>query len=222
MSSPLSHAQQQGIKALTNIELLTLIVSNAATPKAREQALQAIERVVASRDSIAELLSADVHELLAYGCDATLAHRLAAVLELTRRLSLAATARYRIECPEDAAQLMMPQMRHLTQEQTCVLVLDSKNSVMAEEWLYQGTAATTALRAAEVFRPAILRGGSAILVCHNHPSGDTTPSPEDLQVTRQLVQAGALLDIALIDHLIIGNGSYTSIEEYLAEAFQEP
>jgi DNA repair protein RadC len=94
-----------------------------------------------------------------------------------------------------------------------VLVLDTKNYVLANVLMYRGTINSSVLRVAEIFRPAITRKAANIIVCHNHPSGDMTPSPEDLDVTKQLVEAGKALEIEVLDHIIIGNPRYVSLKE---------
>ena len=96
-----------------------------------------------------------------------------------------------------------------------ILILDTKNQVIENIQRYQGTVNSSVLRAAEVYRPAILRNRPGVIICHNHPSGDPTPSPEDIAVTQQLVQAGQQLDIELVDHLIIGNHRFVSLKERL-------
>ena len=96
-----------------------------------------------------------------------------------------------------------------------ILVLDTKNQVIENIGRYQGTVNSSVLRAAEIFRPAVTRNCPAVIVCHNHPSGDPTPSPEDIAVTEQLVQAGKVLDIELVDHVIIGNNRYISLREHI-------
>ena len=96
-----------------------------------------------------------------------------------------------------------------------ILILDTKNQVVENISRYQGTVNSSVLRAAEIYRPAILRNCPAVIICHNHPSGDPTPSPEDIAVTQQLVAAGQRLDIELVDHLVIGNHRFVSLKERL-------
>jgi DNA repair protein RadC len=109
----------------------------------------------------------------------------------------------------------MMDMAHLDHEQMRILVLDSKNQVVENINRYRGTVNSSVLRAAEVFRSAVIRNCPGVIVCHNHPSGDPTPSPEDLAVTEQLVAAGRVLDIELVDHLIIGQQRFVSLKERL-------
>ena len=96
-----------------------------------------------------------------------------------------------------------------------ILLLDTKNQVIENIKRYKGTVNSSVLRIAEIMRPAIVRNCPRLIVCHNHPSGDPSPSPEDIDVTNQLVEAGKLLDIDLLDHLIIGNPRYLSLKEKL-------
>jgi DNA repair protein RadC len=109
----------------------------------------------------------------------------------------------------------MAEMQHLKQEQMRVLVLNSKNQVLLNRVMYTGTVNSSVLRAAELFRPAIIRNAPAIFLCHNHPSGDPSPSSEDIACTEQMVYAGKVPDVELIDHLVIGAGRYTSLKEML-------
>jgi DNA repair protein RadC len=213
----LEHSQRYGVEALSTAELFTLILCGNGTTSARqrEKALQLIQRLLADRGNTAAILSTDIHELFASEFDEKLAHRLAALVELNRRLTRPADNLYTILCPSDAARLLMPEMSHLKAEQMRVLVLDTKNHVVANHRLYQGTVDASLVRVAEVYRPAVVRNCPSIIVCHNHPSGDPTPSKVDIVLTEQLVQAGKLFDIELVDHLIIGQHKYVSLKERL-------
>src|SRR6266700_2887195 len=106
-------------------------------------------------------------------------------------------------------------LAYLDTEQMRILLLDAKSQLVEKVSLYQGTANSSVLRAAEVFRPAILRNCPGLILCHNHPSGDPTPSPEDIEATLQLVEAGRILDIELVDHIIIGHQRFVSLKEHL-------
>jgi DNA repair protein RadC len=139
-----------------------------------------------------------------------------AALELGRRLASAQVdTRYRISTPADAANLVMLDMAYLDSEQMRILLLDSKSQLVEKVNLYQGTANSSVLRAAEIFRPAIIRNCPGLILCHNHPSGDPTPSPEDIEATKHLVAAGRILDIELVDHIIIGHLRFVSLKEHL-------
>jgi len=141
--------------------------------------------------------------------------QLQAAFELGRRLLTAAPdERTQIRCPADAANLVMSEMSVLQQEHLCTLLLDTKNRVTGpRREIYVGSLNTSLIRVGELFRQAIHANCAAIIVVHNHPSGDPTPSPEDVAVTRQIVEAGKLLDIEVLDHLIIGWQRWISLKE---------
>lgn len=148
------------------------------------------------------------------GLSRSQAQRLGVICELAQRLTLADPGEHpSIISADDAAALLRPLMMHLDHEEFRVLVLNTKHAVMANVLLYTGTVCSSTLRVAEVFRPAIVRNSPNILVAHNHPSGDPQASPEDCEVTRQLVEAGRVLEIDVLDHLIIGNPGYVSLKQ---------
>ena len=115
--------------------------------------------------------------------------------------------------PEDVFLLLRDQLEPLTQEQVHVLTLTAKNHVIGVHLLYQGTISTSPVRLAEIFRLPILDAAPAIVLAHNHPSGDPAPSPDDIRLTRQLVEAGRLLDIEVLDHIVLGHRRFVSMRE---------
>ena len=115
--------------------------------------------------------------------------------------------------PRDIHSLLGPEMSSLAQEQLRVLLLDTKNNVIGQRVVYQGNVNSSIVRAAEVFRPAVVEAVPAIAIAHNHPSGSADPSPEDVLITRKLKQAGKLLDIELVDHIVIGRGRFASLKQ---------
>ena len=131
--------------------------------------------------------------------------------ELNTSLERNPKERPSIRDPKDAYKLLQPFLEHLDHEELWVLVLDTRNRLLTAEKLYKGTVNSTQTRIAEVFRQAIIENSPAILVAHNHPTGDPTPSPEDVAITRNIQEAGELLDIQVLDHLIVGRGSFTSL-----------
>jgi DNA repair protein RadC len=206
--------QFSGANLLSNDELLSIVLG---TGSSTQSVIRHIQTLVAS-NSLQELLTMDFGELSStYLLGDAKAAQLQAVFELARRLTLPTHAeRYQICSPADAAQLVMAEMSFLDHEQLRVLYLDTKNHVVANIRLYQGTINSSVLRPAEIIKPAVTRNCPGILICHNHPSGDPTPSPEDEQVTLQLVEAVRLFDIDLIDHVIIGsNHRFVSLKERL-------
>ena len=118
-----------------------------------------------------------------------------------------------ISTPGDIHSLLGPEMSSLAQEQLRVLLLDTHNNVIGQRVVYQGNVSSSIVRAAEVFRPAVVEAVPAIAIAHNHPSGSADPSPEDVLITRKLKQAADLLDIELVDHVVIGRGRFVSLKE---------
>ncbi len=147
------------------------------------------------------------------GISQATAIRIKAALNLGLRLSMPGDERIVINSPADAAALVQAEMSLLEKEHLRTILLDRRNRVLEIVEVYQGSVNSSQVRVGEIFRAAVQRLASAIVVCHNHPSGDPTPSPDDVAVTRAVVQAGKLLDIELLDHLVIGQGRWVSLKE---------
>lgn len=141
------------------------------------------------------------------------AARIKAALNLGLRLNVPAEERPMINSPADAAALVQYEMGLLEKEHLRVLLLDRRNRVQDIEEIYQGSVNSSQVRVGEIFRAAVGRLASAIVIVHNHPSGDPTPSPDDVAVTRAIVQGGKLLDVEVLDHLVIGQGRWVSLKE---------
>lgn len=206
---PLQRVIHHGAPALSLTELLA---SLAGGP----HQLEIADALVARFRSVASIARATVAELatvkwLGEGGAA----RLKAALELGRRLTTESPdPRPQITSPADAANLVQADMSLLEQEEVRVLVLDTRNRVLDIHAVYKGSLNTSLVRVSELFRQAIKQNAAAIIVAHNHPSGDPSPSPEDVRLTEMLVEAGKLLDVELLDHLIIGRGSrFVSLKE---------
>ena len=118
-----------------------------------------------------------------------------------------------IRSPADAYDFLKGEMEHLEQKQMRVLNLNTRNVIVSTEMIYQGNINSIIVRPAEIFRPAIMDNSCALIVVHNHPSGDPSPSPEDVKITSELVQAGKLLGIDVLDHLVVGRGGFVSLKE---------
>lgn len=141
---------------------------------------------------------------------------LKAAFELGRRAILAdGTERDQVRSSQDVASLFAARLRGLDQEELHVVLLSTKNHILKTCKVYEGNVSTSIVRPGEVFKEAIRENAAAIIVAHNHPSGDPTPSADDVRVTRDLVAAGRLLDIDVIDHLVIGDPKkgYVSLRE---------
>ncbi len=211
---PRERLRTHGPQALSNAELLAIILR---TGTARENVLELSAKLLARYGGLGGLLKLDFTALSKiHGIGEAKCCQIKAALELGKRLGVQQSEdKYQIKSPEDAAKLVMVDMTYLDHEEMRVLTLDTKNKVVENISLYRGTVNSSVVRIAEVFRPAILGNCPSILVCHNHPSGDTAPSPDDIETTRQMVQASKFLEIEVVDHLIIGNHKYTSLREEL-------
>ena len=209
---PRERLERYGAATLQTSELLAIIL-RVGTPG--ENVIELASRLLRSYGGLGGLLAAEIADLCGeHGLGVAKATQLKATLELGRRLSvLAPGERPQITKPDDIARLLMLEMAYLTQEQLRVICLDTKNYVVAQQVIYQGTVNSSVVRVAEVFKPAISRTCPAIVVAHNHPSGDPTPSPEDIRTTEQLRKAGELLDIEVLDHVIIGQQRFVSLKE---------
>lgn len=209
---PRERLQHYGPEALSTAELMAILLR---TGSRGENVLDLATRLLSEFGGLGGLARATFSELSAVnGVGPAKAAQLKAGLEIGRRLLIAAPhERPQITSPADAANLLMLEMGHLEQEHLRVLLLDTKNCVLASRNVYKGNVNTSVIRIAELFRVAIRHNSTAMIIAHNHPSGDPTPSPEDVRVTRQIVEAGDLLDIEVLDHLIIGQGRYVSLKE---------
>lgn len=118
-----------------------------------------------------------------------------------------------IRRPEDAYQYVRFEMERLEQEHLRVVNLNTKSRIISAPMIYQGSLHTTVVRLAEIFRPAIIENANGIVVGHNHPIGDPSPSSEDAALTREIVKAGQILDINVVDHILIRRGRFVSLKE---------
>ena len=131
-----------------------------------------------------------------------------------RRLTLEAPEeRPTINSPADAAALIQYEMSALEKEEMRVILLDTRNHVLDIVTVAHGSLNSAQMRVGEIFTPAVRRNAAALIAAHNHPSGDSTPSPDDVAITRAMIEAGKLLDIEVLDHLVIGLGNYVSLKE---------
>ncbi len=209
---PRERMERYGAATLQTSELLAIIFGSGIRG---ENVVDVSARLLRDFGGLGGLLAAELPILRNQrGLGPARAMQLKAALELGRRLNiLAPDQRPQIGSPGDIANLVSLEMAYLAQEQLRVICLDTKNFVIHQQTIYQGTVNSSLVRAAEVFRPAVTRNCLTIVVVHNHPSGDPTPSPEDVRTTEQLRKAGELLDVELLDHIIIGQGRYVSMKE---------
>jgi DNA repair protein RadC len=209
---PRERLQQVGPGAVSTAELLAIILR---TGSGGENVLRLAERLLAEFDSLPGLSRASIMELMnVKGVGAAKASEVKAALELGRRLMASAPEdRPVVSSPADAANLLMSEMMFLEQEHLRLILLDTRNRVLQTPTIYVGSLNTSVVRIGELFRAAIKANAAAMIVVHNHPSGDPAPSPEDIRVTRQLADAGKLMDIEVLDHIVIGHQRYVSLKE---------
>ncbi len=209
---PRERLQHYGAQALSTAELLAIILRTGVDG---ENVVRLAERLLAQFDGLPGLARASFDELCQVkGLGPAKVAQLQAALELGRRLQVATPdARPVVQSPADVAHLVGSEMAFLPQEEFWVLHLDTRNRVQRIQRLYRGSLNQATVRVAEVFRDAVRANAAAIIAVHNHPSGDPSPSPQDVALTRSLVEAGRLLDIPLLDHLIIGHGRWISMKE---------
>jgi DNA repair protein RadC len=205
---PRQRLAHQGASALSDAELLAVITGVSC--------LETTQRLLIEAGGLRGLQSLSTVELqqLVSGISAGRAAQLKAAIELGTRVARGEhMARRQVKSPSDIADLLLLEMSHLDQEHLRTVLLDTKNRVQAISTVYIGSLNASMIRVGEVFKEAVRRNSAALIVTHNHPSGDPTPSPEDVLVTREIVQAGKLLDVDILDHIVIGHGSWVSLRQ---------
>ncbi len=202
----------EGASALSPGELLAIILRVGGQG---ENAIAMANRLLAHFGGMAGLARANVEELCAvHGMGEAKATQIKAALELGRRMHLASPdERTCISSPRQVADLVMMEMGLLEQEELRIVLLDTKNNIIKIVRLYLGSLNMAMVRVGEVFKEALRVSAASVILIHNHPSGDPTPSSEDISLTESVVQAGDLLNIDVLDHLIIGRNRFTSLKE---------
>jgi DNA repair protein RadC len=201
-----------GPQALTNAELIAILVRVGVKG---ESAVAVGQRLLNKFGGLTGLHRAPFADLIKqHAIGEAKAAQIKAAIELGRRLTLESPEeRPTINSPADAAALVSYEMSALEQEHLRVILLDRRNRVLETVEVYKGSVNSSQVRVGELFKEAVRKNASAIVVIHNHPSGDPTPSPDDVAVTRAIVQAGKLLDVDVLDHLVIGQGKWVSLKE---------
>jgi DNA repair protein RadC len=209
---PRERLARLGPQVLTNAELLAILLRTGVPG---ENAVQVGNRLLQEFGGLAGIHRADFNEVRnQHGIGPAKAAQIKAAIELGRRLTaVSPDERPAIHSPADAAALVQFEMSALEQEELHVMLLDTRNRLLDIDKVYRGSVNTSQVRVGELFKSAVRRNAAAILVIHNHPSGDPTPSPDDVVLTRNIVQAGKLLDVEVLDHLVIGRGRYVSLKE---------
>ncbi len=208
---PRERLARQGAASLSDAELIAILLRTGVQGRNAVQLARDLLQEVGDLDGLHRATFEELRRRRGVG--AAKAAQLKAAIEIGGRLAVAeATARAVVQSPEDAAGLLLYDMGVLDREHLRVLLLDTRNRLIRTTEIYQGSLNSSAIRVGEVFRDAVQANAAAVIIAHNHPSGDPSPSPEDVAVTRALVEAGRLLDIEVLDHLIIGKNRFTSMK----------
>jgi DNA repair protein RadC len=209
---PRERLAKLGPQALSKPELLAILLRVGVQG---ENAVQVGQRLLQAFGGLAGLQRASFAEVCQQrGMGSAKAAQVKAAIELGNRLRLETPdEKPTVHSPADAAALVQYEMAGLNQEHLWVINLDTRNRMLNIEKVYVGSLNSSMVRVGELFKPAIQRNAASIIVVHNHPSGDPTPSPEDIALTKSIVQAGKLLDIELLDHLVIGQNKFVSMKE---------
>jgi len=209
---PRERLQAYGPGSLSTSELLAIILR---TGTKSESVINLGSRLLAQFHGLAGIARASFADLCdVHGLGKAKAAQLKAALELGKRLMVASPQDLpQVKSPTDVANLLMLEMGFLEQEHLRVVLLDTKNRVLGIPTIYMGSLNASVMRIGELFREAVRANCAAVIVVHNHPSGDPTPSRDDVEMTRQMVEAGQLLGIDVLDHIVIGRQSYVSLRE---------
>jgi DNA repair protein RadC len=210
---PRERFREVGAAGMSQRELLAILLRHGP---AGVGALSLADDLLQKFNGLSGLARADISDLQrVYGVGPVKAIEIKAALELGKRMVLSAPDQQRpqIKTPADAAQLLMLEMGVLEQEEVRTLLLDTRNRVLNVHTVYKGSLNTASMRIGEVFKEAIRTNSAAVIVAHNHPSGDPAPSAEDVRVTKSLVQAGKLLDVDVLDHIVVSQSRYVSLKE---------
>lgn len=209
---PIEMLMEKGEKALSNSQLLAILLNTGTKNKS---ALVLASELLAAQDGIKNLNGLSVEELSKFkGIGKTKACRIIAALELGVRISVAkGVENFKISSSSDAGNIYMEELRYKKKEVFRIVCLNTKNMIISHKDISEGSLNSSIVHPREVFIEAIKKNSNKIIVIHNHPSGDPGPSPEDILITNRLVEAGNIIGIEVLDHIIIGDGRYYSFKE---------
>jgi DNA repair protein RadC len=209
---PRERLAMRGAGGLSSAELIGLLWGSGSRGRS---AVDLAEDALARHDGLTGLARASDLELAELaGVGSAKAAQLTAAFELGRRLLADwPTGRWTIRSPRDVADRLMLQMGRLEREELRVVLLNTKNVVLRIATVYQGNVSSSLVRVGELFRDAVRLNATGVILVHNHPSGDPTPSPDDLHLTAEALAAGRLLDIDLLDHLVVGHDAFVSLRD---------
>ncbi len=202
-----------GAHTLTNSELLAIILRVGST---KDTAVTLAQKILNTNNKgLKNIAEANIMELKKFhGISDAKAAQILAVTELSKRISaLQAEERIKITSPQDVSMLLMEEMRYLKKEYFKIILLDTKNKIIEVVNISVGNLNSSIVHPREVFIEAIKRSSASMILVHNHPSGEVKPSKEDINITKRLTESGKILGIEILDHIIIGDGVYTSFKE---------
>ena len=209
---PRERLLNEGPDKLSNQELFAILLR---TGTKKESVLELSQKLLKQFEGIRMLKDASVEEItMISGIGKSKAVQILAALELGKRMNrLTYDDRYVIRSPQDGANYVMEEMRFLSQEHFVCLYLNTKNQVLHKQTVFIGSLNASIVHPREVFKEAFKRSAASLICFHNHPSGDPSPSREDIEVTKRLTECGKILGIELLDHLIIGEQKFVSLKE---------
>ncbi|HKM39442.1 MAG TPA: DNA repair protein RadC [bacterium] len=214
-SQPRQRLIEQGAENLATAELLAIILRTGHKGRTAIQVAQRLLSIGGKDGALRHLATANIEELSAVpGIGPAKSAQIKAALELGKRLMLERVedGNY-VRSPEDAYYLVKSEMQYLDREHFRTIMLNTKNQVLAQETVAVGSLSAALVHPRELFKGCIRKSAAAVILVHNHPSGDPEPSVEDIKLTDRLSQAGALLGIQVLDHVVIGHGRYVSLRE---------
>lgn len=201
-----------GAKNLSNAELIALIIRTGNKKRTAIELSQDILNYFGGLKALVNLSVEEIKEIKGIGL--AKGAEIKAVIELSKRLSTSKeTNKVIIKNPRDIANLLMPELRYKKQEIFKLILLDIKNQVISTPLISKGGLSSSIVHPREVFREAIRRSSAAIILVHNHPSGIPDPSKDDIEVTKKLIEAGKIIGIDVLDHIVIGDGTFISMKE---------
>jgi len=209
---PRERLTRYGASVLSNAELLAILLR---TGTKEESAISLAHRILVQEQGLRYLADINVEQLSSIkGIGKAKAAQIKAAIELGKRLAAFEPAADKpLKCPQDVAALLMEEMRYLKKEHMKLVLLNVKCNLISVEEISVGSLNASIVHPREVFNPAIRKSSASIIMVHNHPSGDPAPSSEDISITARIAEAGKLIGIELVDHIIIGDGKYISMKE---------
>lgn len=210
---PMEKLLNYGVDGLSNPELLAILLR---TGTKGENVISLSTRLLSNLGDLDGILDASLEDIKAIkGIKDVKACQIIALSELFKRFKTLRSKNnlFKVSSPKDIAELLINEMSYLNQEVLKLILLNTKNNIIKMENIFKGSLNSSIVHPREIFREAVKYGSANIIITHNHPSGDPTPSREDINITNRLKECGEIMGIKLLDHLIIGNNRYFSLKE---------